>query len=478
MITLQKIINAAGLLVGEYYVVPGTQIAAVRPDRLQAVRDALVGQPQYLRWLEADYGLMATHLDWPARFKQHRIAKIIRPESGVPYIEGAGRALDFVKTEYVAAAGNGSPHAPLVSEGVGLFAVAMSIPVGVTPPEYNGGGVYGSTQLGCPLDAMFDVLWGARVGALRRITAVMAAAAGAPPGQPFLNFTGALTGTASDAVVISEPPPLLDHTAGPWPLIVGPAVLTRIEYTLLDDVLRLAFIAVNHSDVADYLERVLPSVADPNERSAFERRLARLRATPQDTLAMVRPCGANPYTFVRDFESSAGELIARTGVEDGVDLTAGNARLSSQEVFVGASPGASDLSALTPLPAGLPTTVQIYIQVDGRFAWSGQEGLFDSDELIALVTQLLSTGREIDLSFVGGASPHTIPPSAAINVSRAQDRIEGTAQGAAAIAGVTPSYAGDCLGYVMIGAAMAPPPSSQLSVMNAILTPGFMDLVP
>lgn len=436
----------------DFLYVPGGYVA-IRPDRLPEVRAAVAAQSQYLRWLDREY-VVDRH--W---FDPERPMYCVRPRSAAP---GMSTLAAFVKRGpmgVITTDTNGAQH--VGAEGIGV-ATALCSAEKISYEYQHFGRMEAegahSWSLVWSGDTFLDVPTGARIRASgsRFLGGVLDGAAGYRElGRSLYTYDGRLT-------IVDELPA---NTVG-WPLVVGPAALTRAEiYPMLE------WCAVEASTLAGILSATTASLG-PVDKAKADREIEKLRAMGRDLVGWFVSRGVNPYSITRDLAENAAMLINSREKIDGKDWGAVNDRIRA---FDGRVPFVFSFEDdLDPVYTGsdlasYPMAIQLVVSTDGTVA--EVNGIYHSlDVWLQIVPSLRRAGRTFTV----------VRAATVTNVELAGlcDSLEQAASRALPINGgrwSTESGDSGAIGYGMIGAAVSPASAGMRRLVNIFTTPGFMD---
>lgn len=453
LLTIDKLRSKLpGIPDSDFLFVPGGYVA-IRPDRLPEVRAAVAAQSQYLRWLDREY---VVDRRW---FDPDQPMYCVRPKSADPGMSTLTAFVKRVRMGDISTDTDADEHVSAVGVGIAtVLCLAEKISY-----EYSHFGTMtdegaDSWSLTWTGHTFLDVATGARMKASgsRKFGGVPQGAVGyRETGRGLSLYDGQLE-------VVDELPAI---TTG-WPLVVGPAALTRAEvYPMLE------WCAVEASTLADILSTTTAGLGSADKAKA-DREIGKLRAMGRDLVGWFVSRGVNPYSITRDLAENAAMLIDSRETIDGKDWGVVNDRIKA---FDGRVPFVFSFEDdLDPVYTGsdlanYPMTIQLVVSTDGTVAAVG--GIYHSlGTWLQLVLSLRRAGRTFT---VVRAAPITN-----VELAGLCDSLEQAASRALpANEGRWSTQRGDsgAIGYGMIGAAASPASAGMRQLINIFTTPGFMD---
>lgn len=453
LLTIDKLKSKLpGIPDSDFLFVPGGYVA-IRPDRLPEVRAAVAAQSQYLRWLDREY---VVDRRW---FDPERPMYCIRPRSAAPGMSTLAAFVKFGHMGVITTSTNGAEH--VGAEGVGI-ATALCAAEKISY-EYHQFGLMNdegahSWSLAWSGTTFLDVPTGARmsVSGSRALGGVQDGAAGYRElGRSLYTYNGRLA-------VVDELPA---DTVG-WPLVVGPAVLSRAEvYPMLE------WCVVEASTLAGVLSATTSSLGAADKLKA-DREIEKLRAMGRDLVGWFVSHDVNPYSLTRELAENAAMLINSREAIDGKDWGVVNDRIRA---FDGRVPFVFSFEDdLDPVYTGsdlanYPMAIRLVVSTDGTVA--EVNGIYHSLNVwLQIVPSLRRAGRVFTVVRVA--------PITNVELAGLCDSLEQAAsQALPANGGRWSTESGDsgAIGYGMIGAAASPASAGMRQLINIFTTPGFMD---
>lgn len=451
--TLSKIRNAIGAISDGEVVTFGSGFVAVHPRHLAALRQQFGAQSQYIRWL--DQGLVVDM----RYFNPDDRVYVVRRSTDDQGASTLDRCITVVQ---------GGALQKAVGDGENLSANAVGISAATQSAEVLS---FVTTQWGADTGAdVWGLTWyvrkslGRPVGPLMSISATRVQGGVPRSAMGFQELGRNYWGRVVEPRVVAELPAGFDA----WPLIVGPAVLTRAEVYP-----NLEWCVVEAAQLALRLEATL--VAMPAaERVKATAELNKLKAMGRDLLGWANIGSINPYSLVPAFSNDADALIASRDTIDGKNWGEVNDRLRSMagkraNMVCGFE---DDLDPEYDASDGAGLPAEIHLTMD-------DSGVVQSNTTLYLAAsgwiEVAPRLRRIGKSFVVMAPGKLSSP----DIRSTFDQLVGACTGA-----ITPmgdswsSTRGEqgAIGLGLIGTAANPLTASMNQLINVFLTPGFMDV--
>ena len=453
MLTVDKLrAKVPGIPDSDFLFIPGGYVA-VRPSRLAEIRAAVAAQSQYVRWLDRRY---VADLHW---FDPEHPMYCIRPSSASV---GMSTLASFVKRVGMGSITTGTSAEETVgAEGVGVTTVICSAEkIQYEYQNYgtsSGEGAF-SWTVAWYGNSFLDVTTGPRMSVTgsRKFGGVPTFASG------YRELSRSLHTYDGQLRVDEALPEALEG----WPLVVGPAVLTRAEiYPMLE------WCAVEAATLADVLA-LTTATLNPVERQKADHEIEKLRAMGRDLLGWFVSRGVNPYQLTHDLADNARELIGSRELVDGKDWGVVNDRIKAfngRVPFVFSFEDELDPVYEGPDLAAYPSNMELLVSTDGTVAQIGS--VFHTlSEWVRLVPTLRRAGRTFSVVRVA--------PISNVDVDALCTALEQAASSELpANNGRWSTKGGDsgAIGYGMIGAAASPASAGMRQLINIFTTPGFMD---
>lgn len=255
-----------------------------------------------------------------------------------------------------------------------------------------------------------------------------------------------------------------------WPLISGPAILTRGEYYPNG----VTFIAATAVEACLLLDQMIAAATDRNDKNALQLKRDSLFLMGEDVLVRATVAKVNPFDLYSKTKPFAQHLMSLSGVVDGFDFDLFRSNMASTDVVYGVAP-VRDPIPFDSLPDWFDELVEpivLNVNPSNKTVVPGYPTSLTVPELYDLASSLKSAGKSFTVSVTGDVSLFTNDET--LIVGQIKDLASAPAQENQLVS-IAPDGQHNAVGIATIGAYTKKPSASQLSTFRAILEPAVMD---
>lgn len=403
--TLARILTEMSVTSSVRNLAPG--VAIIDPARMSSLRTRYADQAHYMKWLDKRYAATRFELGGAS----HIYCYVVTDEVSAPHPPSLYKHLLSEGT----VTSSGSSNSSIVADGYDLYQIEQVIThIGVA----SGGTTYIEAQalqgtLGCPL------LFGRSIGQRQHASVNPLQVLGLTAASGLNNLQQVKLDYSISNVATGYAPPVIDH----WPLLVGPAVITRAEYYFDDNGAIMSFVSVLNSDLATYIEALVPHIVNQTDKANLVRRIALLRASPNDaSIQASLPTGTNVFLMYPKTRPVAADVWSWTGVHEGLDFTLGHTFWDSAErPQYGVAGGAADIAYAATVTAGLEPNVNFNLSSVGLLTESSTGTIYPVDQLVLMARAIKATGRTVSITQPASAEYALLDPALRAAFEAARD---------------------------------------------------------